>query len=158
MRTKFRKDTKKCPRCSKVCLQSQKTCDECGLVFARLDEATNKEAKKQFFAKDKTIIMTSQLPKDVQKWKLLLYCGLLGIFGAHDFYVGRYYRASYMLIFGLFSLVYVGFLTNYEWGVNLMTSTPLAIFVGILTIMWALDFIKIVFDKFKVPVALGRDI
>ena len=60
----------------KVCLQSQKVCDECNWFFARLDEATNGEARKQFFSKDKSIVMTSKLPNDVKRgWKLLLFCG-----------------------------------------------------------------------------------
>lgn len=157
MRTKYRSDTKKCPRCSKVCLQSQKVCDECGLVFARLNEATNKEAKKQFFAKDKSIVMTSKLPADVQKWKLLIYCGFLGIFGAHNLYVGKFYRGFYMLFFGLLTLVYVSFQFPTQWMLDLMSSWPVVICVGVLTIFWLTDFVQVIFGKFKVPVALGRE-
>lgn len=157
MRTKYRKDTKKCPRCGKIALQSQRVCDECGLVFARLDEATNTEAKKQFFSKDKSVVMTSKLPSDVQKWRLLLFCGFLGIFGAHNLYVGRYYRGLYMLICGLFSVVYVSVLTYYSWGVELMQSTPILIFVGISVLMFVTDFIQVIFNRYKVPVALARE-
>ena len=157
MRTRYRKDTKKCPRCGKVSLLSQKKCDECGLVFARLDEATNQEAKKQFFAKDKSIVMTSKLPKDVNKYKLLLYCGFLGLFGAHNLYVGRYYRGFYMLFFGLLTLVYVSIQAPSQWVLNLMSSWPVVVSVGILSILWVTDFAQVILNKFKVPVALGRD-
>ena len=157
MRTKYRKDTKKCPRCGKVCLQSQKICDECGLVFARLDEATNEEARKQFFAKDKSIVMTSNLPKDVIKWKLLLFCGFLGLFGVHNLYVGRFYRGFYMLFFGLLSLVYVSINNPDEVVLNFMSSWPIVVCVAILSIFWISDFIQVVFNKFKVPVALVRE-
>lgn len=157
MRTKYRKDTKKCPRCGKVCLQSQKICDECGLVFARLDEATNEEARKQFFAKDKSIVMTSNLPKDVIKWKLLLFCGFLGLFGVHNLYVGRFYRGFYMLFFGLLSLVYVSINNPDEVVLNFMSSWPIVVCVAILSIFWLTDFIQVVFNKFKVPVALARE-
>lgn len=157
MRTRYRKDTKKCPRCKKVCLQSQKVCDECGLVFARLDEATNTEAKKQFFAKEKSIVMTSKLPKDVQKWKLLLFCGFLGVFGAHNLYVGRFFRGFYMMFFGLLSLVYVSINTPSEAILNFMSSWPIVVCVAMVTIFWVTDFIQVTFNKFKVPVALARE-
>lgn len=157
MRTKYRKDTKKCERCGKVCLQSQKVCDECGLVFARLDEATNGEARKQFFSKDKSIVMTSKLPNDVKKWKLLLFCGFLGIFGVHNIYVGRFYRGFYMLFFGLLSFVYVSINNPSENILNFMSSWPVVVCVAILSIFWVTDFIQVIFNRYKVPVALARE-
>ena len=156
MRTKFRTDTVKCPRCGNKCIETQKKCDECGLVFARLKEATNAEAKKQFFARDRSIVMTTTLPKDVNKIVLALLCAFLGPFGAHALYVGRYYRGFYMLIWGLLALVYVSVPYPQDWMVQVMSSFPIVLFVGITTLFWFSDFILIVFGKFKVPVALGR--
>lgn len=157
MSIRDRKDTKICDRCGAKLLFHQKKCDECGLVFSRLEKATNAEAKKQFFRKDKSIIMVKNLPTDVNKWILLTYCLLAGVFGAHNFYVGRYYRASYMLVFGLLSLVYVSFSFPPDWYYNFMTSAPIIISVAILSILWLSDFVLIVFDRFKVPVAIGSD-
>ena len=151
-----RKDTKICPRCGEKLLLHQKKCDECGLLFSRLEQATNAEAKKQFFAKEKSIIMVKQLPKDVNKWKLLALNFFLGVFGGHCFYVGRYYRASYMLFFGLLSLVYVSFFNPPDWFLNLMSSPFVVIPVAILAFMWMTDFVLIIFDRFKVPVAIKR--
>ena len=35
-----------CPRCGLKSLKLQDSCPDCGLVFARLEIATNKDAKK----------------------------------------------------------------------------------------------------------------
>lgn len=155
MRTKFRKDTKKCPRCKNKCLNSQKKCDACGLVFARLDEATNTQAKKQFFAKEKSVVKVTRA-KDVNKLKLLALCTFLGIYGAHNFYVGRYYRAAYMLVWGLFSTVYAGYLTNFPEVVSLVSTLPFVLCIGILGIFWISDFTLILIERFKIPVALEK--
>jgi ribosomal protein L37E len=158
MRTKYRKDTFKCVRCGKKCLQTQKKCDECGLVFARLEEATNAEAKKQFRAPDRSIIMTSQLPKDVKLWKLLLLCAFLGPFGAHCLYVGRYWRGTYMLFCGILATIFVILSTPLppDWLLAVMGSIPVVFLIGITAFFWISDFVFIAFGKFKVPVALGR--
>ena len=57
---------KDCPRCGIRCLATADTCQECGLVFARMEIATNADAKKKIKRGDKDyIIKTSQLPGDV---------------------------------------------------------------------------------------------
>lgn len=151
MRTKYRKDTKKCPRCGQKCLQNQKDCPCCGLIFKRLEMATNTQAKKQFFKKDKSIVMTKDLPKDVKRWVLILLCVFLGPFGAHCFAVGRYYRATYMLVVTIVSLVIISI--QYTAAVEVFMSY-FFLFVALMTIFWMTDLIQICFGFFKVPVAL----
>ena len=154
MRTKYRKDVKKCPRCHQKCLLNQKTCTGCGLIFSRLEQATNYQAKKQFFKKDKSVVMVKKLPKDVKKWKLILYCFFLGLFGAHNFYVGRYYRATYMLVIGVASFI----LASGEYSQFYETfMSYFFIFPALLAVFWMFDFFNIVFNTFKVPVALPVD-
>lgn len=153
MRTKYRKDTKKCPRCKNVCLNSQKQCDECGLVFARLKEATNAEAKRQFFQKKKSIVMVKEFPKDVVRWKLILVCFFLGFFGVHNLMVGRYYRGGYMLIVGLISAVIVSLPSTVGIGYDIFMSY-FFVFPAILAIFWMVDFFNLIFGFYKVPVAL----
>ena len=155
MRTKYRKDLKICPRCQQKCLLNQKACTGCGLIFSRLEQATNKEAKKQFFNKDKSVVMVKKLPKDVQKWKLILYCLFLGFFGAHNFYVGRYYRASYMLIVGIASIIlssFIGYSQMYETFMSFFF-----VFPALLAVFWMFDLFNIIFNLYKVPVALPVD-
>ena len=80
--------TKKCPRCKNVCLLSQVECDECGLAFAKLDMATNKEGKRRLFRGQKEqVVYVKKYPKDVKKWKMILITLFLGLFGGHYFYV-----------------------------------------------------------------------
>lgn len=157
MRLKYRKDTKKCPRCDEKMLENQKVCPDCGLVFSKLKEATNAEAKKQFFKKDKTIIMVKETPKDVNKRNLLLFSGFLGIFGAHNFYIGRYYKAIFTFVFGLFSLIYVSLPSVSESLLTAVSLPLLNIPLGLVGIFWVSDFIAIVFGKYKIPVALRRE-
>ncbi len=154
MRTKFRKDTKKCPRCGCVCLNFQKKCEECGLVFERLKEATNKEAKKQFFKKDKSVVMVKELPSDIQRWKLILLCLFLGPFGVHNLYVGRYYKGTFMLVVGLISLILAS-LNNVPDFYDVFMSY-FFVFPALLGIFWIVDLFNICFGFYKVPVALER--
>lgn len=151
MRTKYRKDIKKCPRCQQKCLLSQKTCDACGLVFANLEKATNKEARKQFFNKQKSFVMVREFPADLKRWKIILLCLFLGTFGAHCFAVGRYYRGMYMLVIGLVSLVLSAVSYSYFYEIFM---SYFFIFPAFLSIFWMIDLFNLCFGLFKVPVAL----
>ncbi len=153
MRTKYRSDVKKCPRCNTKCLNAQKKCEECGLVFARLSEGTNEEAKKQFWKKDKSIVLVKEFPKDVVRWKLILMCFFLGLFGAHNLWVGRYYRGFFMLVVGLLSLVYVS-LPSSEFLISLVSY--IFILPALLAIFWVSDFVGLCVGTYKVPIAIKQ--
>ena len=87
----FRRNSgyKRCPRCGNKCLQAQSQCEECGLLFERMEFASNKAAKKKLRHFDTDyVIYTNQYPKDVNYIKLLLLTIFLGITGAHYYYVG----------------------------------------------------------------------
>ena len=76
--------TRVCPRCGIKVPEGIDTCPDCGLVFARLDVATNKEAKAKKKRGDREFIINSpKLPSDVSFVKLLLLCIFLGPVGAH---------------------------------------------------------------------------
>lgn len=156
MRLKYRSDTKKCPRCDEKMLENQKICPDCGLSFEKLAKATNAEAKRQFFQKDRAIVMVKETPKDVNKRNLLLLSGFLGMFGAHNFYIGRYYKAIYMFLFSFLALVYVA-LPSLEFMIKVMSSPFIVVPTGLVGIFWLLDFVAIVFDKYKIPVSLRRE-
>lgn len=156
MRLKYRKDVKRCPRCDERALLSQPKCNSCGLIYARVENATNAEAKRQFFQKDKAMLMVKQTPKDVNRTKLLLLGGFLGAFGAHNFYVGRYYKAIFMFLVSLLVLVYVS-LPFSEVMLAIMSSPFVVIPSGVVAIFWVIDFMQIVFNKYKIPVAIRRE-
>lgn len=151
---KYKKsETKKCPRCGEKCLFASPKCPECGLVFSRLNFVTNKAGKKCVLKrqKDKLLYMTSW-PSDVSRLKAILLCGFLGLFGAHNFYLGRYIKAIFSLIFVSITVVFAS-----------MTAYPdfYYIFIQIFAIpgafpliFWVLDFINICIGKYKIPVSI----
>ncbi|MBQ8792861.1 MAG: TM2 domain-containing protein [Clostridia bacterium] len=156
---KREKQFKDCPRCGMRCLINADSCPECGMVFSRLEYATNADAKAKIKRREKEYILyTSQLPSDVSFIKLLLLCIFGGIFGAHSFYVGRYWRGSIVLVV---TTILIGFTVFNQQMVAIdgtgdilgMISTVL----GFVLFMWPLDIVLILMKKFKVPVAIDID-
>ena len=159
---KLRKNKEKmfkdCPRCGIRCLATADTCQECGLVFARMEVATNADAKKKIKRGDKDfIIKTSQLPADVSFAKLLIICACLGIFGGHCYYVGKYKKGilqtvcvSIILLMGIFN--------NWLYAYGLGEAYEVIITIlGFSMLLWPIDLVLILMKKFKVPVAIDID-
>ena len=149
---------KDCPRCGIRCLATADTCQECGLIFARMEIATNADAKKKIKRGDKDyIIKTSQLPGDVSFAKLLTICACLGIFGGHCYYVGKYKQGiiqticvSIILLFGIFN--------NWIYANGLGEAMEVvSIILGFSMMLWPIDLVLILMKKFKVPVAIDID-
>ena len=68
------KSTIECPRCSQKSLIGMESCPGCGLIFSRMEIATNKDAKRKMHRGDRDfIVYTSKLPGDVKFIKLLLF-------------------------------------------------------------------------------------
>lgn len=147
---KFIKDTKKCPRCGNKCLLNQETCPECGLIFARLEFASNKVAKKKLLHFDRDfIIYTNQYPKDLSWFKLLLYSIFFGLVGGHYYYCGKYIKGGLMLA----SFVYLVFCTIFNAQmVDLFENQFFYLPIGIAGLAWLLSIAMILCHKFKVPV------
>ena len=144
---------KKCPRCGEKCYNIEKVCDNCKLVFARLEYASNKKAKEAIKkgAKEQ-VITTNVLPKDVNKWKLLLICGFGGLFGAHNFYVGRYFKAIFSCFFMFLTFVLIAFFNNEL--VTMLFTNYLFLPAGLVFYFWFYDMLMIGISKYKVPIAL----
>ena len=147
-----------CPRCGLKSLVLQDECPDCGLVFARLDIATNKDAKKLIHRRETDyVIKTSKLPKDVSYLKLLLLTIFTGVAGGHCFRVGRYWRGALLLINFLAIVMYVVFnaqLMAVDGGALLASLTT---FSGIIEMVWMYDIIMVAMKKFKVPVAIDLE-
>ncbi len=141
---------KKCPRCGNKCLPAQEKCEECGLIFSRLQYASNKAAKRKLRKFDRDfIIYTNQYPKDVN-WFYLILCTLfLGIFGGHYYYVGKYVKGGLMSV----SFVYLVFCTifNAEM-VQYLETYYLYLPIGIMALSWIVSLVYVCSKKFKVPV------
>jgi TM2 domain-containing membrane protein YozV len=145
-----------CPKCYGKIDKEKNRCDYCGFNLNELNNASNKEAKKALkgIYKD-DVIYTSKLPADVSKKKLLLYAIFLGMFGAHHFYVGKFWQGFCMalitcvtLILGTFLYV-TGSITDNIIQYAFEFSTA---FQGGVLIYWISNIIGIIFNKYKVPV------
>ena len=145
--------SKRCPRCETKNKYTAYRCSSCGLIFSRVENGSNKLAKGLILGgKKEQTVMARMFPKDVSKKKFLLLCGFLGLFGAHNFYVGRYKKAIYQLICGLISIfcVAVGpYLSFYDTLMSFV-SVP----VGFDVIFWMWDFIDGIFNRYKIPIAV----
>ncbi len=141
---------KKCPRCGNKCLRQQETCEECGLIFARLEYASNKAAKRKIKHFDKDfVIYTNQYPNDMSWWKLLLLDFVTGIVGGHYYYVGKYWKGALMTT----GFVYLVFCTIFNAPmVEALTTYYAYLPIGVLGISWIVSLIYVAFKKFKVPV------
>lgn len=136
-------------------LEGTPSCEDCGLVFERLEMATNKDAKRKIKRGDRDfIIKTTKLPKDVKWWKLLLMAIFTGLAGGHNYYVGRYLRgAIYSIIFGITVLcvVFNSYIMAYWEGYMELIG---GLLIGPFGIAWLCDILFIIIRKFKVPIAI----
>ena len=144
---------KRCPRCDTKNEFSAYRCCDCGLIFSRVEDGSNKLAKEFILAhKSEYTVKARQFPKDVSKKKFLILCGLLGMFGVHNFYVGRYIKAVYMLVCGLVAMIFTAIgsiIPNLEY-----IMSYLSIFIGFDALFWIWDFIDGCFNRYKIPVAV----
>ena len=148
---KFRKTKpyKKCPRCGNKCLVAQAKCEECDLVFSRMEFATNKAAKKKLRHLDNDyIIYTNQLPKDVSYWKLILITLFVGLMGGHYYYVGKYVKGGLMTA----SFVYLIFCTVFNAQIYSALEAGAYVPIGIAAFAWMASLVYVCCKKFKVPV------
>ncbi len=148
------RNIKVCPRCGNKCLKSQERCNECDLVFSRLEFASNKTAKRQLIRGNRDfVIYTKELPSDVKRWKLILYVLLLGLVGGHYFYVGKYGKGILMcfgLIYWISATILNPILANY------MEANYLYIPISIYGVAWIVSLIFVLSKKFKVPILIDE--
>ena len=147
-----------CPRCGLRCYEGIETCPDCGLVFSRLEIATNKDAKQKMRRHDHDfIIMTSKLPSDVSRTKLILYTIFFGVFGGHCFYVGRYWRGATFLTTFIAMFLMVVFNSSLAAIGNGALLGVLSTLLGFIMLMWPWDIFMVVLKKFKVPIAIDLE-
>ena len=145
---------KKCPRCGEKTFINAKTCDNCKLVFARMEFASNKKAKQEIKAgrgKD-NVIKSRTMPKDINRWKLLLICLFGGLVGAHNIYIGRYIKGFFSMFFILLTAILVLLVPSAALAnaFNAFLFIPAAAVVY----FWFYDMLMIGLGKYKIPVAL----
>lgn len=152
------KDKKKCPRCLYKMPSSNMTCPGCGLSFARLEQATNAEAKEALRLGEKErVVYTTIWPTDIRKWKLFFLALFFGWTGVHQFKVGRPWVGVWYLVVDLAGIVLSTVNGVNEW----LTNETILVFWYMIMLAWAItiivivtDVVKIAFNRFAVPVAL----
>lgn len=153
---------KKCPRCKEKCFVHEKKCHECGLVFERLNYTSNKTAKKNILhGKRNEVLMTKIWPFDAKKLTALLLCGLLGFTGAHNFYLGRFWKGTTMLLGSLIAVAMVilsdlGFPS--DQGINYYLFVVGIIPGSCALIFWITDFLNIFFERYYIPVSIDENL
>lgn len=151
------KEFKRCPRCDTKALIYQDKCNACGLIYSRLVNASNKEAKKAIKAGQKNrVICDKTLPKDVNKWKLFFMALFLGFFGGHFYYVGKYktgivFSVSAALLAISAAIDPIAWATYYFWMWFLILPGS-----GCLVYL-AVNWVQILANSFRVPIALKED-
>lgn len=145
-----KKPFKHCPRCDKKMLVTATKCDECGLIFSRLDYATNKAAKEKLKRGDRDyILQVTTIPKDVSYLKLLLYTLFLGLMGGHYYYVGKYVKGALMTLmftYAIFCVIFNAQIVEYL--------TILYIPLGVGVLAWMVSCMYVICKKFKIPVSI----
>lgn len=149
------RQTVKCPRCGEKCLQTQTVCPDCGLVFSRLDDCTNKDAVKRLKNGEKhNVIMSKKVPKDKKYWKLLLYSTLCGLLGIQYFYVHRWKMGLFMVV-SLLLTFFIGVYFNayfLQWHEVIRYS--FIFYVAMYAFVWLNSARQVIFRSFKIPVSL----
>ncbi|MBR2468134.1 MAG: TM2 domain-containing protein [Clostridia bacterium] len=148
----------RCPVCGARMISGQ-ICRYCNVTSDQVLEASNKEAKKAFKEKRKEeVCFTTNIPKDVNKLKLVLYTILLGWVGVGSFYVGRIYKGLYSAItFGLMVISVVAKLSFGETEVLMFISSFITWFMVANLLMWISDIFGFIFRTYKVPVVLPKN-
>lgn len=155
------KEFKRCPRCDTKTVIYNDKCPACGLIYSRLINASNKEAKKVIKRGEKNkVICDKTLPNDVNKWKLFFMSLFLGMFGGHYYYVGKYKTGVVFTASTVLLMVGAAIAQNdssvwqkyyfWMWFFILPASGCL--------VALAIDWVRILANNFRVPIALKEDI
>ncbi len=165
----MKKNYEVCPRCKTKERFGNPKCRNCGLVFDRLKNVTNKAGKKALKNKEyNKVLYMGKLPRDVSKIKLLILCIFLGWTGAHYCKVGRYKWFVFDLFALFFALVYAFIIiyilpelgmTRAEFDANYVGFffSLMSLFFAISLIMWIGSIFQILTNTFKVPVAIDEE-
>ena len=155
---------KKCPRCgSKMHILAEK-CVNCGLLFERIQNLSNVEAKKNIKEKKlDNVLKVYAMPKDVSKKKFWLLFFFLGWFGGHNIYVGNYKKGYYALITGIiaifaFCLQEIFFFSGWNYFVvQYYLTSPAMLFFVFGVLIWFTDCLNLVIRQFRYPASLTQE-
>ena len=150
----------RCPYCKTVIPKYDVKCANCGLTKKQITEASNIRAKEVRKTKSgEKILMTKTKPDDVSFTKMIIWL-LLGIFGAHNFYVGRKIRGwimvGFMVTFIAFCIILPINPDNmHPWRQAFSGSVfPTDLLGAAAFFVWVYDAFGVVFGFYKYPVKI----
>lgn len=153
----------KCPVCGAKMIDG-KICRYCGVTNEQVYNASNLEAKKAFKEGRKSdVCYTTDIPKDVNKRKLILLTAFLGLFGVGNFYVGRYVKGTFCAASYGLSLIFTMlkmFAESYNWSALPVLQVFMSIGVYCMIanmLFWIHDMLGFIFKNYKVPVVLAKE-
>ena len=146
-----------CPKCYNKVDKQQKRCGKCGFNLELIEGASNRQAKKALKSEYKdSVIYVGGIPEDVSKKKLILLSIFLGMFGAHDFYVGKFWQGLYKLITMILTIVSSSLVLMFgivtQTNALYLTYQFVLVFQGFNVIFWFTDMLLIFFERYKIPV------
>lgn len=144
----------KCPRCGNKIEAGDNHCPYCKLQTQVIVNARNADAKTALKngQRDKVFLSTYR-PDDINKTKLLLLAIFLGFAGAHCYYVGRMGRGFTILTMFLIGLTFASIPDT--WVLHQYVSGMVAGMFGFVWVMmWWLDILAIICNRFKIPIVI----
>ena len=153
----------RCPYCKSIIPKYDVKCANCGITKKQIADASNVKAKevKQKKTGEK-VLMTRNKPDDVSFTKMMLWL-CLGMFGAHNFYVGRKIRGfivlSLMVVGMAFWIILPGdgLIPGYvhPWRIPFSGAIfPTDALCVVAVFIWIFDLFAVVFGFYKYPVKL----
>lgn len=144
---------KKCPRCGEKNYVANKKCENCGLVFSRLEFTSSAKAQEAILKGEKEkILKTSDFPRDLSRLKAILLCVFGGLLGLHNIYVKRYIKGFFCMFFTLLTAILILVLDSSVQ--TQLYEVYLWIPGSMVFIFWFYDLAMLLLKKYKVPVAL----
>ncbi len=146
-----------CPKCDTRLKKDMPVCSKCGFNVAELENVSNYKARR--ILKSGTILEREKIfyvhktPKDLVRKDLVLFTVFLGLFGAHNFYVGRIWLGFSKVISFITGIVLSLFI--YYLGAYQIYSLT-GFFLAYPLIAWIYDIFRVVINRYPIPVVLDN--
>ena len=158
----MKRDKKRCPRCNRKLDINAPKCDTCGLIFSRLNLATNSAGIKAVKNGDyNKVVYVKKVPQDVSKWKLFFIALFFGFLGVQYYKVGR--RKLFYFMISAFVITTI-FVTMEFFGVNFDNINKYVQLIlyfrympgALAFLLWFASALQIAFGFFKYPVSIDE--
>ena len=147
-----------CPKCGSRIKKDMPVCAKCGFRVDELENVSNIKAqtilKHGSILEREKIFYTYKVPKDLMRKDLVLFTIFLGLFGAHNFYVGRIWLGISKVLSFIIGVVLA--LIIYYTGLYTISSIC-GLFIAYPFISWVYDIFRVVIKRYPIPVVLDSE-